>query len=447
MSRSFVAALLVFVATRVWLLGWFEPKLNGDVLIYFRYAVDGVDLGHQAYRETDLEYPPLAWWTIATPRVWPSQPIYRSYLLIGDGSLSDFHAEYFQRFRALMALFDSGAFALFLAIVARRRRELLATAAWGYVLGTTLLPHVLYDRLDIGLLFFVLLWAWCRLRSTTNPGTTAMWQIASYAALGLGISYKLIPLAIVPACVMADVRSARANRAWGSLFASGVALVLTALGPFIYYHLASGPGVWKLFTYHGTRGLEIESLWASLVLPLKWLGVELAVSHGHGSINLDSPLSALLAQVSTVALVAILFGSATVAWRDSANESQFDTARLVGYRVGLIALLAAVVVAKVLSVQYLLWTLPLLVLLGCETLSPRGLRRLIGVVAVCAALSTLLYPYLFFLEIPWGTGTITNPWPLAPSLHPFPCAVLIVRNILLVAGVVGVARGLRRYLK
>lgn len=438
MSRSLIAALLMFAATRVWLLGWFEPKLNGDVLIYFRYAVDGVDLGHVPYRETDLEYPPLAWWTIAAPRLLPSQPIYRSYLLIGDGSLSDFHAEYFQRFRALMAVFDVGAFALLLAIVARRRTQLLALAAWGYVTCTALLPHVLYDRLDIGLLFFVMLWAWCWLRAG-DTGAGGAWKFAAYAALGCGISYKLIPLALVPACLAVDLRRTYEQRAWRSFGANCVALAVAALGPFVYYHLTSGPGVWKLFTYHGARGIEIESLWATLVLPLKWLGVPLAVSHGHGSINLDSPVSALLAQVSSVALVAVLLGSALVAWRQSTTD-----ATSTGYRYGLITLLAAVVVAKVLSVQYLLWTLPVLLLLGSETMLPRHYRRLLGATAGIAALSTLLYPYLFFLEIPWGDGTIPNPWPLAPVLHPLPCVVLIVRNGLLLAGIVAAARGVFR---
>ncbi len=427
MSRLFIAALVAFVATRVWLLGWFEPKLNGDMLIYFRYAVDGVDLGHAPYRETDLEYPPLSWWTIAAPRWRPSQPIYRSYLTIGDGSLSDFYPEYFGRFRLIMAGFDVGSFALLGAIIARRRRELLGIAAWGYVLCTACLPHVLYDRLDIGLLFFVLAWARCWLRAAASS-QPLLWKLAACAALGCGISYKLIPLAIVPAMGLAELRQAVEQRRYRSLIVGGVTLLITACGPFAYYYATSGPGVFKLFTYHGARGIEIESTWATLVLPLKWLGVNLAVSHGHGSINLDSPISSTLAVVSSVALCAILLGSGTLAWRAAKTDPVS-----AGYRFGLLALLAAVVVSKVLSVQYLLWTLPVLLLLGLEVTNQKQAWQLVGAVTVLAALSTLLYPYLFFLEMPWGDGTIPNPWPLAPSLHPLPCTVLIVRNALLVA--------------
>jgi hypothetical protein len=433
-----LAALLAFAVTRVWLLAWFEPKLNGDMLIYFRYAVDGVDLGHVPYLETDVEYPPLCWWTIAAPRLKPSQPIYRSYLAIGDGSLSDFYPEYFGRFRLMMAAFDLGSFALLLAIVARRRRELLAAAAWGYVLSTALLPHVLFDRLDIGLLFFIFAWAWCWIRAE-GSSRAGGWKTAAYAALGLGISYKLIPLAIVPACLSADLRQAIAQRRWSSLLVGCATLAITALGPFVFYYLAAGPGVFKLFAYHGARGIEIESVWASLVIPFKWLGAELSVSHGHGSINLDSPVSSTLAVLSSMALAAILLGSGVMAWRSAARD--YVSA---GYRWGLLALLLAVVVAKVLSVQYWIFALPVLLALGVEGSIANQYRRLIVGAVVIAALSTLVYPYLFLLEIPWGDGRIPNPWPLAPSLHPIPCAALAVRNALFVASVLVIARRINR---
>ena len=427
LGMSFWLAIVALIATRLWLWTSFQPLENGDTLIYFRYAVDGVDLGEVPYRDTDIEYPPLAWWTIAAPRWLAAAPIYRAYLTIGGGDLSDFQVDYFRKLRALLTGFDLASFALLSWIVYRRRCEALTAIAWSYVGITGLLPHVLYERLDIVLLFWLLAWAaaWTKAETTDSP---TIWKWLAYVALGLGISFKLIPLVIVPACLSADLRQAIKLHQWRALAVSCVVLGLAALGPFVYYHFASGPGVWRMFGYHGERGIEIEALFASLQFPLRYLGLDLAVSHGFGSINLDSSLSPALAKLSSVLLLGVLGGSAWLSWRDATQRER-------AFAWGLAALLASVLVAKVLSVQYMLWTLPLLVLLASETLDRRRLHTVIGIAITSAALSTVIYPYLFFPNSAWNLGTVDEPWTLTPVLHWLPCGVLFVRNALLVARV------------
>lgn len=446
----FAGAVVAFIVTRLWLLFWFEPLLNGDVKIYLEYAVKGIDLSQQPYHDLPLEYPPLAWWTIAAPRYWPTQVFYLSYLRLPEADIRDFIREYFGRFRLMMAGFDTACFALLLAIVYRRRRELLATTAWGYVLATALLPHLLYDRLDVGLLFFMLLWAWSLSRSIGSRWPV-FWRTLGYAALGLGISYKLIPLVIVPACAVSDFRRAWERRQWGGLLLELTALSVTALGPFVYYYAASGEGIFDLFRFHGGRGLQIETVYASLLMPLRAFGMEMSTPHESGSINLATPISSLLATFSSGLLAALLISVSIASWRTAKGDD--GTA---SYRLGLVTLLVAVVVSKVLSVQYMIWTLPFLLLLGTEVLSPRSFRWLTITSVVVAGLSTLIYPYLFLPGTPWFTWSgelITNEWPLASDrlttgkdpLNWIPCAILFVRNALLLSAVVAiVAATLRR---
>jgi len=433
-----VAAMVAFVLTRVWLLTSFQPLQNEDVLIYSKYAIDGVDLGHVPYLETDMEYPPLAWWTIATPRWLATEPFYRSYLTINPGILQEFQADYYRRFHRMMAVFDVAAFGLFLLVVARRRPVWLGMSAWAYVLVTALQPHVLYDRLDIGLLFFILAWA-ATMTMSAGSRWRGVWIVASFIALGGGIAYKLIPIVIAPACLEVEFRRAIHSRRWATLVLGSIALAVTALGPFAYYWNTSGPGVFNLFKYHGTRGIEIESTYASLMMILRPLGLVSVVERGSGAINLVGPLAPFFSTASTWLLIAAVSCSMVMAWRQWRDEA-------ASYRWGLAALLLAVLAAKVLSVQYMLWTLPALVLLGAERLSVVNCHRLVIAAVVMAGLSTALYPYLFFPDSSWGIGALKNPWPLAAGHHLephwLPSLVLIARNGLLAVSVAMVVKSL-----
>lgn len=419
----------------MWLLGFFQPLLNRDVALYFDNAVNGVDIGLVPYRDLPIEYPPLAWWTMATPRWLSSEPFRAEH--VPAGLVPVFAQAYTRTFRALMALADVLSFLACWSLARRHRPEAQGAMLWAYVLVTALQPHVIYDRLDMGLLMLLLGWWW----ASDRADDSLFWRSLSCALLGAGVAYKLIPLVIVPVVVtqsLRDMVSLPRRAAIGRWGVPYLALSAVIGLPFAYHYAVAGPGVFDLFAYHGERGLEIESVGASVLLMLQPLGLVYECAHGSGSINLVGPGADTLARLSTPLLVLVVAYGCRRVWCDRADDSS------TGQRWGIWSVLAAVVVSKVISVQYMLWTLPLLVLLGLDVLDTRRWLGLVASAVLMAALSTAIYPYLFFNEFPWGGTLARNPWPLTPELHWLPASVLLLRNALLVGWVWVLGREIAR---
>jgi hypothetical protein len=122
----------------------------------------------------------------------------------------------------------------------------------------------------------------------------------------------------------------------------------------------------------------------------------------------------------------------------------------LGFRLALLVLLLTGGFAKVLSPQYLLWLLPVLLLAGAEILEAPGLRRLVAAVVLLGAVSAWLYPY-HFLEFRVSEAEAV---PNAPTLlvglgdvravDPALAAVLLLRNLFLAGVIVRVGIGLLR---
>ncbi|MCO6457784.1 MAG: hypothetical protein J5I93_20965, partial [Pirellulaceae bacterium] len=172
------------------------------------------------------------------------------------------------------------------------------------------------------------------------------------------------------------------------------------------------------------RGIEIESVYASLLFLGSLLGLPLSAEVSHGSVDVVTPVSGLLAKLSPLVL---LLGLAVLGW-DLWRRRPPDRKDVL--RAGLLAVPLTLLCSKVLSAQYFLFGLPLLLLLAAEW-DQRRLGRMTALCFVLAALTASVFPYLWFPTFP-GTG-ITNPFCLFPDLHPVPCLVLALRNGLLAA--------------
>ncbi len=164
--RSYVLlalVLLVFVATRLWVLLAVTAAVP-DTRLYGALARQGIDGREVAYRDFEVYYPPVAWWLMAVPRLIDHDRISDAKASPADdpSSYSDW---YFAWFHGELFLADVVCLALMLAI----GRRISPTAEWAlpaaYTLLTIAQPHLLYDRLDIGLLMFFLLFIDCWLRS------------------------------------------------------------------------------------------------------------------------------------------------------------------------------------------------------------------------------------------------------------------------------------------
>ncbi len=246
-----VAVIAVAIATRLWLLLAFEAQ-GSDLEHFHALAIKGVDQGKAPYREFEVEYPPLAWWLIESPRLldpksYPNNSTSRKMALRRNRQFFRWYAGWF-RFEMLLA--DCVCLVLTFMIGRRLSPAVYSALPASYVLITTAQPHLLYDRLDVALLMFFLLHIACWLRSLDCRPRANLWAVASYGFLGLGISFKIIPVIFVPYLLLADLWAA--GSVWRFL-SRVLALAHTAVVPFLVYAPTAGRSVLRLFQYHAER--------------------------------------------------------------------------------------------------------------------------------------------------------------------------------------------------
>ena len=403
--------LLGYVASRGVIYGLLYDAIS-DVPVYFDYAVAGVDRGRMPYRDiAKLEYPPTAYWAVCLPRYlssWRLPEVDEPRLRIDPQYAAEYDAlrrrhlnHYDWGFRGLMLACDVVAFAALASILARRRPRLVAAGAATYVIVTSLLAVLLLDRFDIGLTALLLVWAYAWLRAA-EPNDRGFWSALSYAALGAGISFKLIPVLAVPFVLLGEARQWYRDRKARRLVIGPAVLLAFGAGPFVYYYAQAGDDLGRLFAYHSRRGVQIESTFASAMMLVDAHG-KLNAYYDYGAWNLAGPGERTLAQLSpwlTVGLLGLLGLRCLAARRFGAD---FDAAS--AYRAVCVAIPLAAATSKVLSPQYFLWILPLSILAAAEFAERREFLAVCAAMIVIAALTTFVFP-LHYME----TLTITPPY-------------------------------------
>ena len=308
----------------------------------------------------------------------------------------------------------------------------MALGCWGYLIASTLLPHVLHTRLDAGLLAILMFWAYAWTRSSKPEPGVSLWL--AYFAIGLGISYKLIPIVMVPFLLLADWQ---AGRGWSRIRGPALGLAYLAVGaflPFLPLLKSSGASVLNWLNFHAERGIEVESIYASLLMVLAPFGFEIKAVSKPWSWDIESNLADYLTSASTGIVALALAALGILAWFRRANYSRDDALRFAS-----LAIVVTVTFSKVLSPQYLVWCLPLILVWGADLLRRPAYFGLIIASAVVAALSTAVFPYLFFagsMKPGDGLDTIC----LVPTLSAWPVTLVVLRNGMLLGIVVLMVR-------
>ncbi|HVP58945.1 MAG TPA: glycosyltransferase 87 family protein [Myxococcaceae bacterium] len=342
----------------------------GDLPVYFE-ATRAWLAGQTPYAEVRFEYPPYALLAFAPAALVSS-------------TLREFQVAF-----GLELLLVDVAIRATLLWTARARRGAWAYAPFlAYAAVAQLQAFWLYKRFDLlpaGLTLAAVL--------ALSAGAGAR----AGAALVAGIGMKVYPLMLLP---LGLVHSAR--RGFLRRFIGGAALAgapLAALGL-----------IWPLFSavgFHSARGLQVESLWASVLWLLRdWTGVSWV--HAAASYEVQGGLAPAVLRV------------ALVMWVIGAAAAVFLSVRPVdGPGPGAIAeqallpLLALVSLGPVFSPQYVLWIATVTALL----VEPG--RWQIAVAPLAAAVLT----------------RVTYPAPGYQSgLSPVLTSVLVLRNLLLVGG-------------
>jgi hypothetical protein len=251
-----------------------------------------------------------------------------------------------------------------------------------YAVVGALFAPILYDRLDLFVGAFALVAVAASGKGRPN---------VAYVALAVGTAFKLVPVLLLPvACFAAAVMAVEpSNGSWKPLvIRTGrhalVAGLILAVYPILSFALL-GPKSFDFLSYHSTRGLEVESVYAWPVLLIEPSTRIVDDFHSH---TLHGPLAASVARLVPLVSVFVLLVSYAVAARAMLRVK--DQSEWLPTLAGSCVLvwLAFVLTNKVGSPQYGLWFLTLVPLL------PRQGRVATAFIAM-ALMFTVVYPGLY----------------------------------------------------
>ena len=304
------------------LSGGLPPDLRrgSNDLATYRNAGEALLGGHLPYRDFFLEYPPGSLPAFVPPAL-----------------LSETGPGFIYLFSSEMALVLVAS----LVLVALTARRLGGPRAWPvpavtFVAGALLLYPVAVTRYDAVV-------ALALATAALGAALGGRYVPFAYAALGFGAAAKLVPaLAVLP---LVFARRG-AGRGLGAFFAVAALFFVPAL-------VFGGGGFVGSFAYHADRGLQVESVAASVLMVL---GRVEGVAFEFGAFEARGPGAGLAAALSLPVTAVVLGVTGLVAYRRN-RASAGDATDFPRYAGALI--LAFMLGSKVLSPQYEIWLLPL----------------------------------------------------------------------------------------
>jgi hypothetical protein len=350
-----------------------------DTPIYEAYA-DAIRAGDVPYRDFAIEYPPAALPAFLAPELTATPERFGTYG----------HA--FEKWMAACGVVMVLCVVAALAALHARAHRVAAVVAF-VTAAPLLLGPVVLSRFD--------LWP----AALTAAGVAAfLWRRPRLGAvmLGLAIAAKLYALVCVPLAFVWVWRShgARAVLSWSAVLAAVLAVAFAPIAAIAPSGLAHS------FATQLGRPLEIESLGAAVLVGVHHLdGLRLLLRQDHGSTNFEGALPNLVANLSTIAQLALL-GAVLLAFvHGPASRQRFITAIAASVTI-------FIAFAKVFSPQYLIWLIPLVPLVG-------GRR---GIIAT-ALLGISLALTQFWFPDRWGQ--------YSQHLRPLESSALLIRDLLI----------------
>lgn len=382
-GRTAFLALLASVAALA--VGLFVSGFQGgpgisDTSVYRTYG-ERITSGDLPYRDFVVEYPPGA----LAPFVVPA--------LVSSST----HG-YDATFATLMVTaLTVAAVLIVLSLVALRASTLnILLSVGAFLTGVALLGPFVLTRFDLYAAAATLA-AVCAIlygRRTLGP-----------ALLGVAIATKIYPAVLLPLLV---ARTWRRDGRTAGLTALAVT-VGTSLLIYLPFALLAPEGVVRSVWRQLGRPLQIESLGSGVLLALHHaLGMPLDWASGSGSQNLTGTVAAVASAVTTiVGIAALLLVSVRYARGDAENDARF-------VRYAAAAIVAFVAFGKVVSPQFLVWLLAVVVLVQ----GARGVMA-ITLLVVASALTRLWFPREY--------------WELVKQFDPASSWLVLARDLLLVA--------------
>jgi hypothetical protein len=358
------------------------------------------------YRDVRVEYPPLAFLTMLPPALISSTyPAYRrgfiAYMLL---------LHFLNLWLAWKLLRPQLAAA---QDVEERARTVGRTLYWSLAFFAAL-GTVVVTRMDHGAVTWTLLGLIAFQHAQSSVGRKRLqWAAACGLLAALGVMTKIVPGLCAVAAAALWLRSGAPDRLRCVLACAGTgALTLLALNAAMFAW--AGDRYLDTYRYHALRGVQLESLYAGLLLLLHPFGLAMHIDESFGSTNLASAATGVIKPLS---LALFVLGSAWLLAR-----RRFTPDALSATVLTIALLLLFMLTNRVFSPQYVIWIAAPVVVLAAH--QPEQ-RRLFGLFIFAVLLSQLLYP---------------RGYPVLKAFHPVAVFVLNVRNLTLVAFTLGFVR-------
>jgi hypothetical protein len=377
LTIAVVVALDAGVLLMTGLLG--GPGIS-DTLVYLGYG-ERIASGELPYRDFAVEYPPGALVPFAVPAL-----------------ISSTNNGFVGAFEALMTI-SMGAICALIVLSQRALQASLRRTVWSvgaFLLGALLLGSFILTRFDLYAAAFTLA-AVCAILHRR--------LILGPILLGLAIATKIYPAVLLPLL---------AARAWKhdgprAAFRDTAVTVGAAAAVYLPFLLVAPEGVARSVWRQLGRPLQIESLGSGVLLALhNAAGMPLAWASGSGSQNLTGAVATVASGVTTIVGAAAL----ALVWVRYARGDTESQARFARYAAA--AVVAFVAFGKVVSPQFLVWLLAIVVIVP-------GLRGSVAsaLLVVACGLTRLWFPRTY--------------WDLVKEFDPTSSWLVLVRDLVLVA--------------
>ncbi|MEY9858218.1 hypothetical protein ABH935_003831 [Catenulispora sp. GAS73] len=347
-------ALLLLLALNV--LPYFNRgAVTGDVKLYHQWITESFDHGRFPLDDQKWQYPPGA----AAPLLLP-------HWLPGS---------YYVLFFLMCLAADVAVFAMLLRAARRGDPEQPSPAGpWLWTLGIAAIGPMAYGRYDLVVTASAVAALTVTLRSKRSTA------VARGVLIGVGAFLKLWPAAF-----LFGAPKRRNGRLLFGVAAATAAIPTLALELFF-------PGVLSFLTNQKSRGIQIESVFATPFLAGKWFGwsghIENTQYGAYEYIGPGVSLAGKAALVSTAVGVVVLL----LIRRRVAVRGGFPFPAMMA-DVGFAGVLVFVVTSRVLSPQYLVWLLGVaaVCLARRETLMRTPAWLVLGAVSVTQLIFPLFY--------------------------------------------------------
>jgi hypothetical protein len=347
---------------------------SNDLSLY-RQAGESILRGEVPYRDFFIEYPPGSLPAFVPPALFSAS-----------------QASFIDLFSVEMAL----ALVATLLLTALGTRRLRGSGAWilpaaTFALAAVLLYPVAVTRYDaVVALTLGLAVYFAALGGRYLP--------LAYASLGFGTAAKFVPaLAVLP---LALTRR-------GAVRGCAVFLAVVALF-FVPFAVLGGQGLLQTFTYQAERGLQVESLAASVLIFLRSIT---SIVFEHGAFEVRGEGVDLASSFSPLLTLLLLAVTGFAMWWEFRRCGGLGVEAFPRHAAALI--LAFMLGSRVLSPQYMIWLLPLV---------PLSAGGFVGVI-ICALFLAACFTTTLVFPIHYGD--------LLSFRYPGP-ELLLARNMLLI---------------